>query len=498
MFNKDFYPTPSDIAYMMLEGENVSGKIVLEPSAGKGDLVDMINQYLPDQVLACELNDDLRVIVESKCKVIGKDFLKISSQEISHIDMIVMNPPFSAEEDHIRHAWEIAPDGCKIISLCNYEMYGNQCNRKRREIKSIIEMYGYIEDLGDVFSEAERKTDASIGLIRLIKPGEQNEFEGFLMDEEPEHEQFIGLMPYNFVNDLVNRYIAAVKLFDEQLDTAVKMNNLLDSFYTSKLSMSITEQEKPVSRLEFKKDLQKNAWKFIFNKMNMEKYTTRTLRDDLNKFVEKQTNIPFTVKNIYRMLEMVVGTNSSRMDKALLDIFDRLTMHTHENRYNVEGWKTNGHYLVNKKFILSGLTDIDYGGSGTMKCNHRESGHVELINDFVKSLCFLTGENYNGVGTLWQFFHKPINEDEAFHLREYPTFYWNTWYQWGFFRFKGFKKGTMHFEFLDEDVWALFNQRIAKLKGYVLYESKPPKPERKKPAAKQTQKEFEVLATIKI
>ena len=41
--NKDFYPTPSSLAYKMVGmiSKGYSGRI-LEPSAGKGDLVDAI------------------------------------------------------------------------------------------------------------------------------------------------------------------------------------------------------------------------------------------------------------------------------------------------------------------------------------------------------------------------------------------------------------------------------------------------------------------------
>jgi hypothetical protein len=46
------------------------------------------------------------------------------------------------------------------------------------------------------------------------------------------------------------------------------------------------------------------------------------------------------------------------------------------------------------------------------------------------------------------------------------------WYSWGFFDFKGFKKGTMHFKFQDPNLWALFNNNIGRIKGYPLFEYK--------------------------
>ena len=58
------------------------------------------------------------------------------------------------------------------------------------------------------------------------------------------------------------------------------------------------------------------------------------------------------------------------------------------------------------------------------------------------------------------------------------------YYEWGFFRIKGFKKGTMHFEFTDESLLDLFNYEVAKAKGWQL-----PK-QRKQPTSKQEKKEL--------
>ncbi|MDE6193071.1 MAG: DUF4942 domain-containing protein [Muribaculaceae bacterium] len=45
---------------------------------------------------------------------------------------------------------------------------------------------------------------------------------------------------------------------------------------------------------------------------------------------------------------------------------------------------------------------------------------------------------------------------------------WVEWFNWGFFRCKAFKKGAMHFEFLDEEVWYKFNTEVAKQRGWAL------------------------------
>lgn len=110
MFNKDFYPTPAEVIMQMVDGINLQGKIILEPSAGKGDIVDYCIGA-GAEVFACKTNQDLKKILSSKCKVIADDFLTVESHHISHIHCIIMNPPFSADEKHILHAYNIAPPG---------------------------------------------------------------------------------------------------------------------------------------------------------------------------------------------------------------------------------------------------------------------------------------------------------------------------------------------------------------------------------------------------
>lgn len=516
MFNKDFYPTPANIIETMLSGENIQNKTILEPSAGKGDIIDYLNANGAKTVLACEINPDLSKIIKSKCNVIGDDFLKLQGHQISHINLIVMNPPFSADEKHILHAFEIAPAGCRIIALCNLRTVDNPHTKERAKLAQIIEQNGGFEDLGSCFDTAERKTGAEIALIKITKPGTsyEQEFNGFFMDEDPQEAQENALMSYNVVRDLVQRYTEAIKIFDKQLEEAVRMNSLTSGFFSSHIGMSITQGDQQTTRNQFKKDLQKSGWNFIFEKMNMQKYATKGLREDINKFVETQEKISFTMKNIYAMLEIVAGTTSQRMDKALLEVFDKLTMHYDENRYNVEGWKTNSHYLINQKFILPRMCEANKYDNG-MKINTSWGSYFETVDDMLKALCYLTGDNYDNFLSLYsatrnehivkygnklEGFSSDIHYSGAFErikelekqgikaTYEYEPKIYGEWYDWGYFRVKAYKKGTMHFEFKDADLWGRFNQRIAKLKGFPLYEYKETKHSKK--ADQETAKHY--------
>jgi len=472
MFNPEFYPTPAEVIQIMLQGETIENKTILEPSAGKGDIVDYLNDNGAKTVLTCETNVDLSTILKSKSNFLTDDFLQLTSDKISHIDLIVMNPPFSNADKHILHAYEIAPKGCKIIALCNAETINNTHTQARKELKSIIdENNGSITFLAQCFDNAERKTGVNVSMIKVQKPGESynTEFEGFFLEDEPEEAQGNGILKHDNIKELVNRYVAAVKLFDEQYKISDKMNALTNVFhsieYKTPLQSDITQ-----CRETFKKELQKSAWKYIFNLMKMEKYATKGLREDINKFVEQQTKIPFTMRNIYHMLSIVIGTQEQRMDKAIIEVFDRVTHHHHDNRYNIKGWKTNSHFLVGKKFILPYMIRPakEYGYTSDCYTSLR-SAHDGIIPDFEKALCHITGDPFESselVNYTW--IKKGIKSvNTSINRNTYGE-----WYESHFFKYKGYKNGNMHFEFKDEKVWEMFNKRVAKIKGYVLFEAK--------------------------
>ena len=100
LFNRDFYPTPDSVIESMLSASDIAGKTILEPSFGSGNIISYLVRNGAGQVLGCEINDTLRRAARD-CEVIGSDLLKLTSIDVSHVEMIVMNPPFSAQERHM-------------------------------------------------------------------------------------------------------------------------------------------------------------------------------------------------------------------------------------------------------------------------------------------------------------------------------------------------------------------------------------------------------------
>lgn len=463
--NADFYPTPEDVINTMMLGEDILGKIILEPSAGNGNIVKWLKSNGAGEVIACEKEKYLQKLLVGECKLLAEDFLSVKSEQISHIDYIVMNPPFSNGAKHIKHAFNIAPAGCTIIALCNTSNLKNSYSSERQELRELIALYGCSENLGAVFVESERRTDVHVSLIKLYKEAEgDDEFAGYMFSNEEdilESNKTEGLVQYNVVRDMVNRYTAAVKLFDETLAAANKINEIakfsddrFDYMPIRFATVDVNSKCVDVTRQQYKKQLQKYYWRIIFNKLNMEKYATQELRNQINKFIEKQSNVPFTMHNIYQVLNMVIQTTGQRMNKALEEAFDMICSFSAENSTAGEKWKTNANYMVNKKFIVPYMTSYDSRYNNThVRLSY--SGNEVKINDVVKALCYVNGVTYDEKQILRNFIY-----DKGMRYGE--------WYEWSFFRIKAFKKGTMHFEFLDENVWMRFNQVVASQRGWVL------------------------------
>ena len=480
IFNRDFFPTPVEVIEQMLSLTDLSGKIVLEPSAGSGNIVDFCKDHGAREVIACEINDKLRAIVSGKCKVIAKDFLTVTPDMISHVDLIIMNPPFSAEEKHILHAWDIAPEGCEIVSLCNSSLLEHGGYTNRDMIREIVKYNGGTEWLGRVFENAERSTDVSVSVIRLYKPRTgEHEFDGFFdmtEDDEARWQTGGGVVKYDYVQDLVSRYKDALDCFDDVMTANKRINDLCKSigsgsivFGAHKRNNDYQPQPGMITRDEFRKQLQKDAWQSLFNKFNMRKYVTRSVIEDLNRAIERIENMPFTMKNIYRLVQSLVQTHGDRMQGVLVEAFDYICSLSAENSTAGEKWKTNSDYMINRRFIVPSMVDYDSRWPKSYVRIRTYSGG--RIDDVVKALCYITGRDYNDLPNLSSFCYdknmwhgewydwigRVLDEDTHEVIRE-----------WGFFRIRGYKKGTMHFEFIDEDVWYRFNQAVASIKGWQL------------------------------
>lgn len=127
-----FYPTPKNLIEKMFSGLDFKKiKNILEPSAGKGDIVDELrkkeqlysstyNKFSLD-IDCIEIDQNLQYILKGKnYRVVHNDFLTYNTMK--EYDLIIMNPIFSNGCKHLLKALEMqARNGGMIVCLLNAE-----------------------------------------------------------------------------------------------------------------------------------------------------------------------------------------------------------------------------------------------------------------------------------------------------------------------------------------------------------------------------------------
>lgn len=225
---RGFYPTPPAIAEKMMEGLNFHWiDTILEPSAGKGDLVKALstkNQtgqgrgryFTPSriQIDCCESDPYLRQIlrynfsedaisgeletlktirmngshdeernIEQRINIVRKANMRIVHDDFltyrgkKHYDLIFMNPPFANGDLHLLHAIDMQKDGGSIICLLNAETLRNPCTNSRKILrKHLKDFNAEIEYIDDAFKDAERSAVVDVAIIKIHIP-QKTEYE---------------------------------------------------------------------------------------------------------------------------------------------------------------------------------------------------------------------------------------------------------------------------------------------------------------------------------
>jgi len=117
----DIQFTPEKIANQLiaLSGINASSK-VLEPEAGIGSIADEVKKITSDVDCVERMYEFGELLKLKGHNFIGQDFLDCDPQPV--YDAVIMNPPFSDECRHIRHAYDFLKPGGKLTAVCCVRM----------------------------------------------------------------------------------------------------------------------------------------------------------------------------------------------------------------------------------------------------------------------------------------------------------------------------------------------------------------------------------------
>jgi len=169
-----YFPTPKTVVNQMVElAEIEPGMKVLEPSAGKGSIADVIRETEPKaDIDVIEINPTLRNILKEKgYNVVGDDFMEFTGE----YNVIVMNPPFEKGQDidHVRHAYELLKPGGKIVAIMSEGPFFRS-DKKATEFRDWLdEQDGTSEKLPEksfTGKEADRQTGVAARMVVIEKP----------------------------------------------------------------------------------------------------------------------------------------------------------------------------------------------------------------------------------------------------------------------------------------------------------------------------------------
>lgn len=268
-----FYPTPSALAEQMLNLLDWDRTFtILEPSAGKGNIVDAIlekaylqrhRRYgdksgvsvdcieidpdlrgileykyggsqmrdLRDQICALDicneydgsengrqlkgLREETRILESTPVMVVSDDFLSFTTYK--RYDAIVMNPPFANGDEHLLHALALMKNGGKVVCLLNAETIRNPYTNIRKTLKVKLDNYAAkIRYIQNAFSGAERATDVEIALIEVDIPRKEERsfiFEGLkkAQAEQDKDQKPDELTSGDFLEQIVEQFNFEVK-----------------------------------------------------------------------------------------------------------------------------------------------------------------------------------------------------------------------------------------------------------------------------------------------
>ena len=469
LFNKEFYPTPKWMVDRMIdEIDTQKIKDILEPSAGKGDIIDGIiekyekKRYYSEKVNidAIEIDNNLRMLLKGKnYRVIFDDFLSFNTYK--KYDLIIMNPPFSCGDKHLLKAIEMQKEGGAIICLLNAETIRNPYSNTRKDlVRKLEELEAKIEFLENAFVYAENETNVEIALIKIFI--KEQEKESFILEqlkkeeiiEENERIECKELIEDDFFKQIVDRYnleiAAGIKLINEHIamkpfilksidnsDKDVEMLKLVLNEYDSN-SNEITINE-------FVKAIRRKYWQALFRNEKFVGKLTRNLQSNYYDRVGELKNYDFSLYNIYTIRCEMQNKMIKGVEDTIIALFEELSNKHHwydemsKNIHYYNGWKTNKAWIINKKVIipLNGYCSWD-------RRPRYDYQVVEKLSDMEKVFNYLDGNltrNISLENSLEQ--ACAIGQTSKIPLK--------------YFKVTFYKKGTCHIEFTNLDLLKKFN-----------------------------------------
>ena len=497
--NQDFYPTPENIAFELFnmfyekdKNEFAECKMILEPSTGKGDLIEhlfnykadkyieicesrnsqikdirkikgynreeIIKDYQKDIKIDCiEIDERLRNLIRGKgYNLIWNDFLTFSAPRF--YDLILANFPFSNGCNHLLKAIQIQSRiGGKILAIVNAETLKNPYSKERKLLREKLNQYNAdIKYIEHGFVEAERKTDVEIALIYINVPMQDKETM-FEKEFKRNHtdlniDDYNSLIPkMNKLQQLVFEFKmcrdSIIKLYEEKIRIEKMFKGMnIDTEIGIVDSNKYTSSGNVLNVNDFIEKLNLKYWNKFITISEFKKKLPSKLRDNFNYNMDRQSDIEFNMENIQWFYESLMMAIPKTYEDSVGSVFDTLTSKYsyseaswNSNIHMYNGWKTNNAYMIKKKSIIPCYLEYSYA------CIPNVLIDLNIIFNNMSS------EKYN-IETQ-DIRKKVMNCEKKIDI--------------GHFIIDVFKKGTLHITYKDENLLKQFNIIAGKSKNWL-------------------------------
>ena len=466
----EFYPTPKSLVEKMISEIDL-GKVeaVLEPSAGKGNIADVIvkrlesmNYYITEEkakayIDCVEIDENLQHILVGKgYRVVHDDFLTFHTQK--RYDLIVMNPPFSNGDEHLMKALELIKDGGTVVCLLNAETIRNKCTNLRKLLFSkLTEMNANITYINDAFTGSERKTGVEIALVTVKAP--EVERESFIFEnlKKKAYEEYSGecndLVAGDFIDQIIKRFEieceAGIRLINEY--NALKPHILREieaNNYTSPI-IELNVGKNGCSVNKYVELVRKKYWEALFANKKFTGKLTSDLHRELMEKVRELSDYDFSKYNISKIQIEILSKVNQGVNDAILKLFDKLSAQyswypeCSNNIHYYNGWASNSAHKINSKVIIP-LNEA-FSAYSFNKGELDVFRICEVLQDLEKSLSYLdTGI----VDDTYSLADRIRTHSEAGITKNIPLKYFSVTF---------YKKGTCHIKFLNLDLLEKLN-----------------------------------------
>ena len=481
-FNEEFYPTPESLLNKIFEGVDWKQvDTILEPSAGKGDIIEFIqnseeaHRYHHNFEIDCiEKDPNLQAVLKQKgFRLVHDDFFTFHTWK--QYDLIVMNPPFSCGDKHLLNALKFQEDGGNIICILNAETLKNPYSITRQALALRLEdLHADISYMQNEFVSAERKTSVEIAVVKVSIP--KKERDSRIFSELKESKQMSEQNSTEQTSLAENDYIkAAVKQFELETEAGIRLireyqamkpymlrslsgGNLAKNDSILYLTMDKYSPCSPeVTENEFLKVVRLKYWTSIFNDSRFTGHMTSNLLSEYRTQINKLADYDFSYFNIKTIQADIAKKLVKGVEECIVKLFDELSFQYSysdelgRNIHYYNGWKTNKAWIINKKVILPWMN-----AWGRFNGLYDPASYeiIEKLADIEKALDYLSGSSGNERGI-----RETLHEAEKIgQTKKIPLKYFTVTF---------YKKGTCHIEFTDLELLKKLNIFGSQQKGWL-------------------------------